>query len=131
MKAIAPGRAPAELRAATWALRAQFFVAGALFATWDVHVPTIKTDYGLGERALAIALLASGVGSVLALLQAGRVFAHVAPRRVIPMLALVCMVTIGSLLLPSRYAWLLLLMLAYGTAAALFDVAINDEATAI
>ena len=30
------------LRAAIHALRAQFFVAGALFATWGVHVPSIK-----------------------------------------------------------------------------------------
>jgi fucose permease len=35
------------------------------------------------------------------------------------------------LLAPSWYAVLLALMLAYGIAAALFDVAINDEATAI
>jgi hypothetical protein len=63
--------APGTVRAATWALRAQFFVAGALFATLGVHVPSIKAHYGLGEQALAIALLASGAGSVVTLLQAG------------------------------------------------------------
>src|SRR3954468_2622165 len=120
-----------HLQSATWALRAQFFVAGALFATWGVHVPSIKAHYGLGEQSLAIAMLASGAGAVLALLQAGRVLARHAPRRVVPLMALVCVTAIGSLLSTSHYALLLALMLAYGMAAAIFDVAINDEATAI
>ena len=119
------------LHAAAWALRAQFFVAGALFATWGVHVPSIKSHYRLGEQALAIAMMAAGLGSVAALLYAGKVLARHPPRRIIPVLAAVCTVTIGSLLLPGAYGWLLLLMLAYGMAAALFDVAINDEATVI
>jgi fucose permease len=122
---------PRRLRAAIWALRAQFFVAGALFATWGVHVPSIKSHYGLGERSLAIAMMAASLGSVVSLLYAGKVLARHSPRRILPLLALVCTVAIGSLLLPSAYGLLLLLMLAYGTAAALFDVAINDEATVI
>ncbi|MBC5781521.1 MFS transporter [Ramlibacter sp. USB13] len=119
------------LRRAAWALRAQFFVAGALFATWGVHVPSIKDHYGLGEQALAIAMLASGAGSVFALLQAGRVLAHRSPRKIAPALVLACVAAIGNLLTTSSYAVLLALMLAYGVAAALFDVAINDEATAL
>jgi fucose permease len=119
------------LHHAVWALRAQFFVAGALFAAWGVHVPNVKAHYALGEQALGIAMLASGVGAIVALLQAGRVLARHAPRRVVPLMALVCVAAVGSLLLPGRYGWLLALMLAYGIAAALFDVAINDEATEI
>jgi predicted MFS family arabinose efflux permease len=125
---IEPSR---TLFAAIQALRAQFFVAGALFATWGVHVPSIKAHYALGEQSLAIAMLAAGAGSVVTLLQAGRVLARHAPRRVVPYMALVCVAAVGSLLLPSQYGLLLALMLAYGMAAALFDVAINDEATSI
>lgn len=119
------------LQGAILALRAQFFVAGALFATWGVHVPSIKAHYGLGERSLAFAMLAGGAGAVVALLYAGRVLARHAPRRVVPFMALGCVGAVGSLLVPSSYGLLLALMLAYGMAAALFDVAINDEATAI
>ncbi|RYY55172.1 MAG: hypothetical protein EOO24_63360, partial [Comamonadaceae bacterium] len=97
------GAAVRGLAAATWALRAQFFVAGALFATWGVHVPSIKAHYALGEQSLAIAMLASGAGAVVALLQAGRVLASHAPRRVVPLMAIVCVAAVGSLLLPSRY----------------------------
>jgi predicted MFS family arabinose efflux permease len=127
----APSVLPRHLRAAIRALRAQFFVAGALFATWGVHVPSIKQHYGLDEQSLGISMLAAGVGSVAALLYAGKVLAHRSPRRIAPALALVCTAAVGSLVVPSAYGWLLLLMLAYGVAAALFDVAINDEATAI
>jgi fucose permease len=123
--------APRTLHRAVWALRAQFFVAGALFATWGVHVPNVKAHYALGEQALGIAMLASGVGSIVALLQAGRVLARHAPRRVVPLMAVACVAAVGSLLVPDRYGVLLALMLAYGIAAALFDVAINDEATEI
>jgi predicted MFS family arabinose efflux permease len=119
------------VRAAAWALRAQFFVAGALFATWGVHVPSIKAQYGLTEQSLAIAMLASGVGSVFALLQAGKVLARRAPRQLLPLLALAATAAVGSLLGTSHYGVLLALMLAYGVAAALFDVAINDEASAL
>ena len=119
------------LRAAAWALRAQFFVAGALFATFGVHVPTIKAHYGLGEQLLATAMLAAGAGSVVALLQAGKVLARRAPRQLLPVLALVCALALGNLLTTSSYVVLVALMLAYGMAAALMDVAINDEASAL
>ncbi|HEX2544088.1 MAG TPA: MFS transporter [Ramlibacter sp.] len=120
-----------SLRAATWALRAQFFVAGALFATWGVHVPSIKAHYALGESSLAIAMLASGAGAIGALVLAGKVLARHAPRRVVPLTGVICVAAVASLLLPTAYALLLALMLAYGMAAALFDVAINDEATEV
>lgn len=96
-----------------------------------MHVPAIKARYGLGEQALAIAMMAAGIGSVLSLLYAGKVLARHAPRRVVPVVALIGTGAVAGLLAPSGYAWLLLLMLAYGIAAALFDVSINDEATAI
>ncbi|MCD6077652.1 MAG: putative transporter, partial [Ramlibacter sp.] len=128
MPSLEESRAP---HAAIRALRTQFFVAGALFATWGVHVPSIKAHYRLSEQSLAIAMLASGAGAVLTLLYAGRVLSRHAPRRVVPLMALLCVAAVGSLLVPVQYAWLLALMLVYGMAAALFDVAINDEASVI
>ena len=120
-----------NLEHAIWSLRAQFFVAGALFASWGVHVPSIKARYTLGEQALAVAMLGSGVGAVLALLHAGRVLSSNSPRTVVPLTAVVSAAAVGSMLVPSHYGLLLVLMLAYGMAAAMFDVAINDEASQI
>ena len=43
MSAVLPREVPG-LPAAIRALRVQFFVAGALFATWGVHVPSVKAN---------------------------------------------------------------------------------------
>lgn len=123
-----PGRVLAH---ATWALRAQFFVSGALFATWGVHVPSVKAHFALGEQALAIAMLSAGVGALLALTQAGRVVGRHGPRAVSLLTGLVSAGGIALLLAFESYGALLLLMLSYGVASSLFDVSINAEATEI
>lgn len=127
MTAATPG-APASACAA---LRTQFFVTGALFATWGVHVPTVKAHYGLGEQSLALAMLASGVGALLALAQAGRVIGRHGPRAVSAVMGLVCCGAVASLIALPCYAALVAVMLAFGISASLFDVAINAEATEI
>lgn len=129
-----PTLASASLRrlaTASWALRAQFFVSGALFATWGVHVPTAKSHYGIGEQALAIAMLAAGVGALIALTQAGRVIGRYGPRAITALTGTVCCACIAVLIAFDAYAWLLAVMLVYGTAASLMDVSINAEASEI
>jgi fucose permease len=117
--------------AASWALRAQFFVLGVLFATWGVHVPTVKAHYGLGEQALAIAMLASGVGALLALAQAGRVVGRFGPGTVALAMGVLCCASVASLLAYPHYAVLLAVMLVFGMSGSLLDVAINTEASEI
>ncbi|CAM3936940.1 MFS transporter [Roseateles saccharophilus] len=116
---------------ASRALRAQFFVLGVMFATWGVHVPTVKGHYGLGEQALAIAMLAGGAGALLALAQAGRVVGRWGPRSVSAAMGLLCCAAIASLLVGQAYAALLAVMLVFGASGSLLDVAINTEATEI
>ncbi|HEV6967311.1 MFS transporter [Roseateles sp.] len=116
---------------ASRALRAQFFVLGVMFATWGVHVPTVKGHYGLGEQALAIAMLASGVGALLALAQAGRVVGRWGPRAVSAAMGVLCCASVACLLAWPAYAALLAVMLVFGVTGSLLDVAINTEATEI
>ncbi|RZL01911.1 MAG: MFS transporter [Rubrivivax sp.] len=115
----------------TWAIRGQFFAAGALFATWGVQVPTVKAHYGLSEQTLAMAMLAAGVGSITGLTQAGRVIGRLGPRKVALLAGLTAALAITLLLASTEYAVLLALMLAFGMAASLFDVAINVAASEI
>ena len=114
---------------AGWAVRAQFFVSGALFATWGVHVPTVKAHYGLGERALGVAMLAAGVGALIALAQAGRVVGRFGPRAVAAVTGLLCCASIAALIAFDGFWALLAVLGLYGMAASLFDVAINAEAS--
>ena len=122
---------PSRLFGASVALRSQFFVSGALFASWGVHVPTVKLHYGLGEQSLAIAMLAAGVGALIALAQAGRVVGRHGPRVVSLVNGLLCCLFISGLVAFQSYAALLLLMLGFGAFASLFDVSINAEASEI
>jgi len=117
------------LTRAAWGVRTLFFVSGALFATWGVHVPTVKQHFGLGERALALALLAGGIGALLALTQAGRLIGRHGPRGVAMASGLVYALAIAVLLVFDRYGALLALMLLFGVATSWFDVAINAEAS--
>ncbi|MFT7775651.1 MFS transporter [Roseateles sp.] len=116
---------------ASRALRAQFFVLGVLFATWGVHVPTVKGHYGLSEQTLAIAMLASGAGALMALAQAGRIVGRWGPRAVAAAMGVLCCASIACLLAWPAYAALLAVMLVFGITGSLFDVALNTEATEI
>jgi predicted MFS family arabinose efflux permease len=122
-------RSNRRLAQAAWGVRAQFFVSGALFATWGVHVPSIKWHYVLGEQALALAMLTAGIGAVLSLTQAGRLVARFGPRAVTLATGLACATSIALLLAFGSYAALLGVMLVYGTAGSLMDVSINAEAS--
>lgn len=121
----------AAIADASRALRTQFFVLGMMFATWGVHVPTVKAHYGLGEQALALAMLAGGVGALLALAQAGRIVGRHGPSAVSAAMGLLCCAAVASLLVFPVYAALLVVMLAFGISGSLFDVAINTEASEI
>ena len=113
------------------ALRSQFFVLGVLFSSWGVHVPTVKAHYGLDDRQLAMAMLTGGVGSLIALSQAGRVVARLGPRRVSLLMGLACAASVAALIASTQIAALLIVMLAFGVTGSLFDVAINAEASEI
>ena len=116
---------------ATWAIRGQFFAAGALFATWGVQVPTVKAHHGLSEQTLAFAMLAAGIGSITGLTQAGRIIGQLGPRTVALIAGLAAAIAVSMLLTTRHYAVLLALMLTFGIAASLFDVAVNVAASEI
>jgi fucose permease len=113
---------------ATWAVRLQFFVAGVLFASFGVHVPTIKLHYALGEQALAIAMLAAGVGAVATLTQAGRWVGRLGARRAALLSGGATALCLALLLSSHAYAGLLAVMVVFGVGTSLFDVSINAAA---
>jgi len=110
-------------------VRLHFFVSGALFASWGVQVPAVKLHYALGDQALAIAMLAAGVGAVASLTQAGGLVGRYGPRLVAIASGALCAVSLAALFMTHEYAVLLLLMLAFGVGTSLFDVSINAAAS--
>jgi predicted MFS family arabinose efflux permease len=111
-----------------WASRAQFFASGFIFATWGVHIPTVKAHYGVTEAELGLAMLAAGVGALLGLTQASRWIGRYGARATAGLCGAVYALLLAGLLVMPGYAALLGLLAAFGIVTSVFDVAINTEA---
>ena len=116
---------------AVWATRIQFAALGMLGGAWGVHIPSVKTQYALGEATLSTVLLAAATGAVISLFGAGRLIGRLGARKTCTLAAAVMGVML-ALALVWGTLWLLLpAMLLFGMAMSLFDVAINTEGTAL
>src|SRR5258708_4711601 len=71
----------AKRERARYATMAVFFIAGMLYASWGVHVPTVRDKFHLSPGSLSIALLAVAAGSIIAMLTNGPWIAPVGTRR--------------------------------------------------
>jgi MFS family permease len=120
---------PIRLRRARWATRAQFLHLGIIAGLFGVHVPSVASAYALDARALAAALFASTIGSLIMLLLAGRIIARVGARGT-AMIAgwAFCLALLLLLRLP---VWWLVFpaMTLLGAGESLYDIAINAEGT--
>ncbi|VTU39874.1 Inner membrane protein YbjJ [Variovorax sp. PBS-H4] len=111
-----------------WASRGQFFASGFIFATWGVHIPTVKTQYSANEAELGLAMLAAGVGALLGLTQASRWIGRYGARATAGSCGTIYALLLAGLLVMPGYAALLGLLAAFGIVTSVFDVAINTEA---
>ncbi|WP_286667381.1 MFS transporter [Variovorax flavidus] len=116
---------PARMR---WASRMQFFGSGFVFATWGVHIPTVKAHYGVNEAQLGLAMLAAGVGALLGLTQASRWIGRHGARSTAGVCGATYALLLAGLLIMPAYAALLGLLAVFGIVTSVFDVAINTEA---
>ena len=111
---------PSSMR---WASRAQFFCSGFVFATWGVHIPTVKAHYGVNEAELGLVLLAAGFGALLGLTQASRWIGRYGAGRMAGLCGSAYALLLAGLLMAPGYAALLALLVAFGIATSVFDVA--------
>ena len=132
-----PGAAVAEpydartLCDAVWATRIQFAALGILAGAWGVHIPSVKSQYALGEAMLSTVLLAVAAGAVISLFGAGRLIGRLGARKACARTAAVMGVLLALALFWGTLWLLLPAMLIFGMAMSLFDVAINTEGTAL
>ena len=110
------------------AARAQFFCSGFVFATWGVHIPTVKAHYAVNEAQLGFAMLAAGVGALLGLTRASRWIGHHGARRTAAVCGGIYALLLSCLLFVPGFVALLALLVAFGIGTSVFDVAINTEA---
>jgi len=110
-----------------WATRLQFLVLGVIVGTWGAHIPSVKARYALSEATLSLVLLAVAVGTVLALLFAGRIVGRLGARKTSALSAMSMSILLGVALEFPSVGLLLPGMVAFGASMSLFDVAINTE----
>ncbi|NIF45708.1 MFS transporter [Burkholderia sp. Tr-862] len=121
---------PVRQRART-ATMALFFVAGMMYASWGVHVPTVRDKFALSPGLLSIALFAVAGGSIAAMLTIARWIARVGSRTACLGGGLVMSACAALILVVPDY-WMLLVVLAlFGFSMATLDVAMNAEASAV
>jgi len=110
---------------------AVFFIAGMMYASWGVHVPTVRDRFHLNAAMLSFALLAVAGGSIGAMAANASWIARVGTRRACLAGGLVMAACAALILIVPAY-WLLLIVLAiFGAGMATLDVAMNAEASAV
>jgi predicted MFS family arabinose efflux permease len=98
---------------------------------WGVHIPSVKTHYGLTESGLSMALLAMAVGAVICLVFAGKLVAAFGARAIALFAGLVICGSLALVLQAETFVGLIPLMLVFGGANGLMDVSINAEGTVL
>ncbi|WDD95995.1 MFS transporter [Burkholderia sp. FERM BP-3421] len=121
---------PARLRARN-ATMALFFVAGMMYASWGVHVPTVRDRFSLSPALLSYALLAVATGSIVAMTTNARWIARVGNRTACLAGGLAMSACAALILVVPTYPLLLALLALFGFSMATLDVAMNAEASAV
>lgn len=121
----------AARRRARYATMLLFFIVGMLYASWGIHVPTVRDKFHLDAAWLSIALFSLTGGSIGAMAVNGKWIARVGTRRAC-LTSGVLMSASGALILLAPSYWTLLVLLAvFGGTMATLDVAMNAEAGAV
>ncbi len=116
---------------ARYATMAVFFIAGMMYASWGIHVPTVRDRFHLNPALLSFALFAVAGGSIAAMVANGPWIARVGTRRACLTGGLTMSVCATLILVVPAY-WMLLVVLAiFGAGLATLDVAMNAEASAV
>jgi fucose permease len=108
-----------------------FFVHGIASGTWLARIPAEQEYLGLGEAALGLALLASGLGSLVAMIPAGAVIARLGSRRMVALLAVPWCLSLWFIAMAFNWLSLFGALLVYGSSAGSLDVAMNAQGSAI
>lgn len=126
-----PGAAAPPPSGARLAVAALFFYNGALFASWASRIPAVQSAHGLSHGALGLALLAIGLGAVVAMPVAGVLIARMGSRKVCWISAvLLALFLIAAVLAPNQ-GLLIAALVCFGANHGAIDVAMNAQAVAV
>lgn len=122
---------PPRLRHARAATGAVFAVHGAVQGSFAARVPWVAAHVGVGVGGLGVALLMPGIGAMLAMPASGRLVHRYDLRSLTRVLILVWCAVLVLPALPTSLAPLCAVLVLYGAAAGLADVAMNSHAALV
>ncbi len=117
--------------AARIAVTTIFALNGVVFASWALHIPTVKNHLGLDDGVLGASLLAGAVGSTGIMPFIGGLIARWGSRRVMLLAAFGMEATVVALLFSPSLALLLPLLFLSGMSNGALDVSMNAQAVEI
>jgi MFS family permease len=120
-----------KISAARWAVRALFFMNGALFATWASRIPAVQSALHLTNGQLGLALLAMALGAVVAMPVAGAMSARVGSGWVCRVMAVLYCLALPGLALAPNLPVLAVCLFCFGAVHGGLDVAMNAQAVAV
>lgn len=119
------------LRRARAATSVIFAVHGAVTGTFAARVPWIADHVGTGAGGLGVALLMPGIGALLAMPLSARLAHRYDLRSLTRILILLWCAALVLPALPTSIMVLCVVLIAYGAAAGVADVAMNAQAVVI
>jgi MFS family permease len=104
-----------------------FFVAGWLPAAWATRIPAIKTELGLSDGALALAILGLEAGAIVGLPTGAALVARIGSRRALRCGFAAFAPALLAVGLAGRLMWLAAALAAMALANSIVDVAMNAQ----
>ncbi|WP_432719397.1 MFS transporter [Jeongeupia wiesaeckerbachi] len=114
-----------------YASMALFFVAGATYATWGIHIPTLRDRFALSPAWLSVAMFAVALGAIVAMQPLGRQVAKLGSDKVVGISAWCFAAATGLLMLMPNFWLTLVVLIGFGIANAAYDVAMNAQAATV
>jgi MFS family permease len=108
-----------------------FFMHGFLFASWTAHIPQLQQHLGLSDGRLGLALLGAPIGSVLALVVAGRLLSRMGSGPLVRLALLGYCVSGPFIGLTGSFGSFFVAFLLWGFFQGMLDVSMNTQAIAV
>jgi MFS family permease len=105
-----------------------FFLNGFGLASWFIHIPSVKEQLGLNEQQLGLALLGTGLGSLVTMWLSGWLMGRFGSRRVLTAATLCFAVFLLFPVFAPNLLWLTISLGFLGGCNGLMDVCMNNQA---
>lgn len=113
------------VRRARWSVSAVFFANGIVVGAWAPHIPLLKARLALGDGALGAALLATGIGALVAMPLAGRFVARVGSATATRWATASLIAAFLTPIVAPNFALLTVALFFFGFSNGLLDVVMN------